>query len=143
MSDPSAVAHRSQRLIGHLAAGGNERDIESIRSKLARGSYYITFMSVEVDCVIQDTEGRACLVLIKTIPIFRASLQVARTMQAPSSILFITQRAAQSIAVINKALKIPGREDSILMPFPTALEGQRRWRKDLLSLVRLPAICHC
>jgi hypothetical protein len=46
ISDPSAVAHRSQRLIGHLAAGSNERDIESIRSKLPRRSYYITFMSV-------------------------------------------------------------------------------------------------
>ena len=62
---------------------------------------------------------------------------------SPSSILFISQRAAQSIAVTNKALEIPGREDSILMSFPTTLEGQRRWRKDLLSLVRLPAICPC
>lgn len=47
MSDPSPVAHRSQCLIGHLAPGGDERDIESIRSKLARRSYHITFMSVQ------------------------------------------------------------------------------------------------
>jgi hypothetical protein len=47
MSDPSSVAHRGQRLIGHLAASGKERNIDSIRSKLAPGSYYITFMSVQ------------------------------------------------------------------------------------------------